>query len=213
MTLQLFGHPFSSYTWKATIALDEKGVDYDFRMIGPGEEANAAELAERSPMGKFPLLTDGDRAIFEASAIIEYLDVCHPEPRLIPDDVFGVEVRMRDRLFDNYVMGAMQRIVDHRLDISDAGEADKGRAVLDKSYAWLETNLGLGWAVGESFTLADCAAAPALFYADWVHPIPDEMPTLKAYRARLLERENVARAVDGARPYRHLFPGGAPERD
>lgn len=211
--MELYGHPFSSYTWKATIALDEKAIDYDFRMIGPGEEANAAELAERSPVGKFPLLTDGDRAIFEATAIIEYLDVVHPEPRLIPDHVFGVETRMRDRLFDNYVMNAAQRIVEYRMGLSDAAEADKGRAILDKSYAWLNANLGMGWAVGETFTLADCAAAPSLFYADWVHPIPEALTTLKAYRARLLERPSVARAVEGARPYRALFPGSAPDRD
>lgn len=211
--MQLYGHPFSSYTWKATIALDEKGLDYDFRMVGPDHPEHGAVLAERSPMGKFPLLIDGDRAIFEATAIIEYLDVCHPEPRLISDDVFGVEARMRDRVFDNYVMNAAQRIVEQRMGASDVAEADKGRAMLDRSYAWLEANLGLGWAVGENFGFADCAAAPSLFYADWVHPIPETLTTLKGYRARLLERPSVARAIDGARPYRDLFPGGAPDRD
>lgn len=213
MTLLLYGHPFSSYTWKALIPLWEKGVAFEFRMLDPEHPDNAAELARRTPTGKFPLLVDGERAIFEATAIIEYLDIAHPSPRLIPDGLPGVEVRMLDRVFDNYVMGAMQRIVDHRIGTADAAEADKGRAILDKSYAWLDRTLGAQWANGEDFTLADCAAAPSLFYADWVHEISDGLANLRAYRARLLARPSVARAVDGARPYRHFFPGGAPDRD
>lgn len=213
MTLQLFGHPFSSYTWKALIPLWEKDVAFAFRQLDEEHADNGAEFARRSPAGKFPLLADGDRSIFEATAIIEYLDVMHPQPRLIPDGLAGVEVRMLDRLFDNYVMNAMQRIVDHRIGTSDANEADKGRATLDKSYAWIDANLPGEWAAGDAFTMADCAAAPSLFYADWVHPIPDTLRNLKAYRARLLARPSVARAVDGARPYRHFFPGGPPDRD
>ncbi len=122
-------------------------------------------------------------------------------------------MRMLDRLFDNYVMNAMQGFVAVRLGMAPEAETEKGRAILDRSYAWLDAHLGTNWAIGDSFTMADCAAAPSLFYADWVHPIPDKLERLKAYRARLLARPSVARAVDEARPYRQNFPGGAPERD
>ena len=111
------------------------------------------------------------------------------------------------------MMSAMQRFVDVWLGRADPSETEKGRATLDKSYAWLDAHLGDQWAIGDAFTMADCAAAPSLFYADWVHPIPAGLERLKAYRTRLLARPTVKRAVDDARPYRHFFPGGAPERD
>mgnify|MGYP003628603880 CR=1 FL=1 len=211
--IELFGHPFSSYTWKALISLWEKDIPFEFRQLDDDHQSNGAIFAGRSPTGKFPLLAEGERSVFEATAIIEYLELVHPEPRLIPDGIAGVEVRMFDRLFDNYVMGAMQRVVEVRLGRADASETEKGCATLDKSYAWLDAHLGSQWAVGDDFTMADCAAAPSLFYADWVHPIPDRLERLKAYRSRLLARPSVRRAVDEARPYRHFFPGGAPERD
>tara|TARA_R110000787_G_scaffold98664_6_gene202913 strand:- start:30620 stop:31258 length:639 start_codon:yes stop_codon:yes gene_type:complete len=211
--IELFGHPFSSYTWKALIPLWEKDIPFEFRQLDGDHQSNSAEFARRSPTGKFPLLADGERTIFEATAVIEYLELIHPEPRLIPDGMAGVETRMFDRMFDNYVMNAMQRVVEVRLGRADASETDKGCAILDKSYAWLDAHLGDHWAVGDAFTMADCAAAPSLFYADWVHPIPDGLERLKAYRSRLLARPSVKRAVDDARPYRHFFPGGAPERD
>ena len=124
---------------------------------------------------------------------------------------------MMDRVFDNYVMNVMTVIVgdamrpeEHR----DPYGVERARADLDKIYAWLEGELeGRDWACGADFTLADCAAAPSLFYADWVHPIADEHATLKAYRARLLARPSVARCVEEARPYRAYFPLGAPDRD
>ncbi len=213
MALELFGHPFSSYTWKALISLWEKDLPFEFRMLDAEHPDNGAEFGRRSPTGKFPLLADGERSIFEASAIIEYLEVVAPAPRLIPAGQLGVEVRMLDRLFDNYVMNTMQGLVDVLLGRAPESETTKGRAILDKSYAWLDANLGNEWAVGDRFTMADCAAAPALFYADWVHPIPDALGRLKTYRARLIAYPSVARAVDGARPYRNLFPGGAPDRD
>jgi glutathione S-transferase len=213
MALELFGHPFSSYTWKALIPLWEKDVPFEFRILDAEHPENGAEFAQRSPTGKFPLLADGRRSIFEATSIIEYLEVVAPKPSLIPKGQLGVEARMLDRLFDNYVMNAMQRLVDVLIGRAPESETAKGRAILDKSYTWLDANLGKTWAVGESFTMADCAAAPSLFYADWVHPIPHALGKLKAYRARLLSYPAVARAVDGARPYRHFFPGGAPDRD
>ncbi|CAM3062971.1 Maleylacetoacetate isomerase / Glutathione S-transferase [Sphingomonas antarctica] len=211
MTLALYAHPFSSYSWKAQIALDEKDLAYEYRMVE--EPEHGGKLAELSPNGLFPILTDGDTTIFEATAIIEYLDVIHPEPRLIPDGKAGVEARMLDRVFDNYVMNAAQRTVNLRLGRDSEDGAARGIEVLDKAYAWLDSCLGEGWAVGDRFTIADISAAPSLFYADWVHPIPDRLSNLRAYRARLLAYPSVARQVEGARPYRHYFPGGAPDRD
>lgn len=211
MTFSLYAHPFSSYSWKAQIALDEKGVSYEYRMVEQPE--HAARLAELSPTGLFPILVDGETEIFEASAIIEYLEVIQPEPRLIPDGRAGVEARMLDRVFDNYVMNGAQRTVNMRLGRDDADGAARGIEMLGKAYAWLDARLGDGWAVGDDFTIADCAAAPSLFYADWIHPIPDELATLKAYRARLLAHPSVSKQIEAARPYRHYFPGGAPDRD
>jgi glutathione S-transferase len=138
--------------------------------------------------------------------------------RLIPQDPkAALQVRFLDRVFDNYVMGSMQRIVGDAL--RGAGERDsKGvadaKARLDQSYEWLDGELkGRTWAAGEDFTLADCAAAPALFYADWVQPIAERFTTVRAYRARLLKRPSFARAVEEARPFRSYFPPGAPDRD
>ncbi len=124
---------------------------------------------------------------------------------------------MMDRIFDNYVMTPMQRIVGDRLRPENARDpygVNQAREMLDTTYAWLDRALaGRSWATGDAFTLADCAAAPALFYADWTHPIPESLGTLRAYRSRLLARPSFARAVDEARPFRPLFPLGAPDRD
>jgi glutathione S-transferase len=219
VVIQLFGHPFSSYTWKALIALYETDTPFDFRMIDPEHPENGAELARRWPLAKFPLLVDGARVVFEATAVIEYLAAFHSGPvRLIPSDVeSAVRVRQLDRVFDNYVMNVMQVIVSNALRPEpdrDAYGVDRARADLDRIYAWLDGELAAReWATGSDFTLADCAAAPSLFYADWAHPIAGLFPTLKAYRARLLNRPSVARCVEGARPYRAYFPLGAPDRD
>jgi glutathione S-transferase len=219
MVIQLFGHPFSSYTWKALIAFYENDTPFEFRMVGPDHTENGAELSRRSAVGKFPLLVDGDAAVFEATAIIEYLDAAHPGPvALIPADrKAAVNVRMMDRVFDNYVMNAMTVMVGNALrpeEHRDLFGVERARADLDRIYAWLDGELASrDWACGANFTLADCAAAPSLFYADWVHPIPDQHTTLKAYRARLVGRPSVARCIDEARPYRGYFPLGAPDRD
>ena len=129
----------------------------------------------------------------------------------------ALDVRFLDRYFDLHVMTPVQHAVGAAL-TGDPAKTREGRAFagekLDLAYAWLETRLaGKTWATGEDFTLADCAAAPSLFYADWTQPIPATLPLLRAYRARLLARPSFARAVEEARPYRHLFPLGAPQRD
>ena len=217
--LQLFGHPFSSYTMKALIALYENETPFEFRKLDPELPENGAELARRWPVAKFPLLVDGDATIFEATSVIEHLAVFHPGPvPLIPTDAkAAVPVRMMDRVFDNHVMGPMQAIVHDALkpeDRRDPKRVEEGRRSLDTIYAWLEERCRTRkWVAGEEFTLADCAAAPALFYADWAHPIGTDHPHLSAYRARLLARPSFARCVEEARPYRCFFPLGAPDRD
>jgi len=215
MSLELFGHPFSSYTWKALIALYESDTPFTFRNIAGNEfPENEAAFLEHWPVGKFPLLVDDGVPVMESSIIVE-----HVAPALVPDDRdLALEVRMLDRIFDNHVMTPVQAIVAEHLPFitqtPDEARIARARASLDKVYPWLDARLaGRRWAAGENFTLADCAGAPSLFYADWVHPIPEGLTSLKGYRARALARPAVARVVDEARPYRHLFPLGAPDRD
>jgi glutathione S-transferase len=162
-------------------------------------------------------LLDGERVVPEATIIIEYLAVNHPGPvRLIPPEPdLAIDVRLMDRFFDNYVSTPQGNIVFDA--IRPKGQQDpygvaQSRALLDKAYAWINQRMGgRTWASGDGFSLADCAAAPALLYADWTHPIPRDLENLWAYRARLLGRPSYARILDEARPYRPLFPLGAPE--
>ena len=219
MALELFGHPFSSYTWKALIPFYENDTAFTFRSVDPAFPENGAAFAALWPVGKFPLLVDDGVPIMESSTIIDYLDAHHPGPvRFIPDDrAAAIEVRMLDRVFDNHVMGMMQRPVLDALQPPEKRDAAIMATVapaLDTVYGWLDQRLaGRRWAAGDDFTLADCAGAPSLFYADWVHPIADRFATLRGYRARLLARPSVARCVEDARPFRHYFPLGAPDRD
>lgn len=217
MSIELFAHPFSSYCQKALIAFYENDVPFTFRMLedpGVGEE-----FAALWPMKRFPILREDGRVVLEASIVIEYLQVHHPGPvRLIPEDPdLALEARMLDRFFDNYVMTPQGKFVFDALrpaENRDPHGVEDARNMLDTSYAWLDRYLeGRTWAVGDSFTLADCAAAPSLFYADWTHRIPERYGNLTAYRARLLQRPSFARAVDEARRFRHYFPLGAPDRD
>ncbi|BDA83488.1 glutathione S-transferase [Aureimonas sp. SA4125] len=217
MSLILFSHPFSSYCQKVLVALWENHIPFDYRHL---EAAGAADdLAALWPLGRFPALVDAGRTVVESSVIIEHLGLHHPGPvRLIPDDPrAALEVRFMDRFFDQYVMTPMQRPVAEALrshaDRLDEARAEAARA-LDTAYAWLEERLsGREFAAGDGFSLADCAAAPSLFYADWVHAIAPRFPRLRAYRSRLLERPSFARAVEEGRPYRAYFPLGAPDRD
>ncbi|MBW7945243.1 MAG: glutathione S-transferase family protein [Sphingomonadaceae bacterium] len=217
--LQLYGHPFSSYTWKAQIALLEKDIPYAFRVHDAEHADNVDALRGHWPPGKFPVLVDGDRPVIESSIIIEYLDLhCPGSRRLVPEaPEAALAARFLDRVFDNHVMGPMQAVVGEYLidaQAPDRSRIDRACAALDTIYAWLDEKLGDGgWACGADFTIADCAAAPALFYADWVRPIGPAHARLNAYRARLLARPSVARCVDDARPYRPFFPPGAPDRD
>jgi glutathione S-transferase len=219
MPLALYAHPFASYCQKALIALYENATPFEFKMLGPETPQNFEALKRLWPIGKFPVLDDDGTVVFEATSIIEHLALHYPGPvRLIPDSqTIALDVRMMDRVFDNYVMTPMQRIVADRLrppETRDPQSVTEARAMLDRAYRWLDGRLaGRAWAVGETFSLADCAAAPSLFFADWTHPIAEEFKELRGYRNRLLARPSFARAVDEARPYRSFFPLGAPDRD
>lgn len=201
------------------IALYENGTPFELRMLAADDPKVAAEHAALWPLRRMPVLVDAGRTVVEASIIIEHLDLHHPGPvQWIPEDRRrALEVRMMDRFFDNYVMTPMQKIVldfmraPENRDRQGVGEA---RSLLDTAYRWLDRTMkDREWAAAGSFTLADCAAAPSLLYADWVHPIDEALPHARAYRSRLLARPSFARAVDEARPYRSLFPPGAPDRD
>ncbi|MFI8617742.1 glutathione S-transferase family protein [Acidovorax sp. NPDC077693] len=218
--LALYGHPFSSYTQKVLTALHETGTPYELRNLDPAAPGgHAAEWLRHWPLAMFPVLVDGERTVVESSIVIEHLQLAHPGPvRLIPlDPKAALEVRFMDRFFDLHVMAPVQQAVSAALTGDPARRAEGVAAAADKlqkAYAWLEGEWGgRTWAAGADFTMADCAAAPALFYADWTHPIADACPMLRAYRARLLARPSFAQAVDGGRPYRHYFPLGAPDRD
>jgi glutathione S-transferase len=219
MTLKLYAHPFSSYCQKALIALYENDTPFEFRMLAPGDGQATAELEALWPLKRFPVLVDGDRTVVEASIIVEHLCLHHPGPvRLIPEDArAALPVRMMDRFFDNYVSTPQQKVVFDSIRAEsdrDPHGVAQARTTLETAYRWLDGVMAdREWAAGGTFSLADCAAAPALFYADWTHPIGERFASLRAYRRRLLARPSFARAVDEARPYRLLFPLGAPERD
>ncbi|TRW16941.1 glutathione S-transferase family protein [Glacieibacterium frigidum] len=214
--LQLFAHPFSSYCQKVLIALYENDTPFEWRRVDEPDAMD--ELAARWPFKQFPILVDEDETIVEATIIIEHLAIHHPGPvAMLPADPgAALDVRALDRFFDNYVMTPQQKIVfDHLREPGDrdAVGAAQARAMLETAYTWLDLHMAdREWASGD-FSLADCAAAPALFYADWTHPIPARFANVHAYRRRLLARPSFARAVDEARPFRAYFPLGAPDRD
>jgi glutathione S-transferase len=219
MLVKLYAHPFAAYCQKVLIALYENNTPFEFCMIAPGDERAAAEHQALWPLKRIPVLVDAGHTVVESSIIIEHLGLHHQGPvRLIPADArAALDVRMMDRFFDNYIMTPMQKIVLDNIRAAlhrdPQGVAD-AREMLDTANGWLDDAMtGREWAAGDTFSLADCAAAPALFYADWVHPIGKSFSNVHAYRRRLLARPSFARVVDEARPYRPLFPLGAPDRD
>lgn len=200
MTPVLYEHPFAAYCWKALIAFYECGVDFERAFVDGTDEARA-ELAELWPVASIPVLVDGDRVLGESSTIIEYVT-----PRLVPDIV----ARLWDRVIDGQVMTPMQKIVADSLRPADARDpygVEESRATLDRAYRVLEAQLAEQWLAGPQFTIADCGAAPALFYATVVHRWDEAAhPRLTDYFARLTAQPSVARVIDDARPYRPIFP-------
>lgn len=218
MTITLYEHPLSSYVQKAKTALYEKNIPFEAKMID-GSEPVASEFAALWPIQRFPVIVDDGQFVFEATGIIEYLEARFPgTARLIPaDPLLAAEARMWDRFFDNYVSYPQGRLVLMALgrEPDDGKDGAAWKSMLETSYAFLDRRMkNRTWAVGESFSLADCAAAPALLYADWTHPIAECFAAVHSYRRRLLDRPSYARALDEARPYRQFFPLGAPvDRD
>jgi glutathione S-transferase len=214
MSLTLYLHPLASFCHKVLIALYENGTPFTPCLVDFSDEASRAALTDKWPLGKIPVLHDSarDRAIPETSIIIEYLAQHYPGPvALLPaDDEARLDARLWDRFFDFYVHVPMQKIVADRLrpegSKDPAGLAEAHRA-LDMAYGILEARLAAGGLVpGEAFTIADCAATPALFYASIVHPFAPEQGHLAGYFEGLLARPSVRRTLDEARPYFHLYP-------
>lgn len=212
MALILHQHPLASFCHKVLIALYESGTPFEAVLVDLGDEASRAAFLTISPLGKMPALRDEarDRTLFETSVIIEYLDHYHPGgARLLPagfDD--ALDVRLWDRFFDLYVQEPMQQVVGERLR-ADGSEtrADEARKALGRSYDVIEQKLGAEkWITGASFTMADCAAAPGLFYAETLVPFGAGHPKLSAYHQRLMQRPSVERVLQEAMPYFKFYP-------
>ena len=214
MSLVLHSHPLSSYCHKVLIALYENGTAFTAEMVNFGDPAAKAAYAELWPTAKIPLLQDTARGqiVPETSIMIEYLDRHYPGARpLLPADAAACQdARLWDRLSDLYVMNAMARIVDDRM--RPAAERDPravrdAHATLTTAYGMIDRNMAKKtWAAGADFTIADCALAPALFYAGIVFPFPETHKHLVAYFERLLQRTSVARVIAEARPFFEYFP-------
>ena len=213
MTLTLHEHPFAAYCWKALIALYERDVPFARELVG--DAADRERLQALWPMGSIPVLVDEDAGLVlpESSAIVEHLDGAGDAPPLVPaDPAAALQARLWDRIVDGHVMTPMQKIVGDELR-PEGGRDPEGvrlaREELDRIYAVLDAHLASGgpWLAGEPFTLADCAAAPALFYARVVHRWDEgSHPALTAYHSALKARPAVARVIDEARPWRRVFP-------
>lgn len=214
MALTLHFHPLSSFCWKALVALYENDVPFTPNSVNLGDPAERAALLALWPIGKFPVLRDEARGetIPETSIIIEYLDRHYPGPtRFIADDpALSLQTRLRDRFYDLYVHLPMQKIVGNRLrpeGAKDPHGVAEARAQLQTSYAMIEQQMAAGgWAMGGDFSLADCAAAPALFYGNRVEPLGAAHRNARAYLERLEARPSFARVLKEAEPWFQFFP-------
>jgi glutathione S-transferase len=214
MSLTLYFHPLSSFCQKTLIALYENDTPFEPRIVDLADETSRAGLRKIWPIGRFPVLRDGarDRTVPESSIIIEYLaQHCPGRVRLVPDDAdLALQTRMQDRFYDLYVNVPMQKVVTDRL--RPAGENDphgveQARTMLQTAYGLIEEAMATQtWAMGDAFSMADCAAAPALFYANQVMPFGGTHRNVAGYFDRLMARPSFARAVEEARPYFELFP-------
>lgn len=219
MTLRLYYHPFSSFCQKVLVALYERAVPFEPVIIDLGNAEQRASLERVWPLAKFPVLRDEARGVTvpESSLIISYLDQVHPgPPPLVPADPDeAMRVHIWDRVFDNYVEVPLQKAVTDTFRPEgrhDPQGVEEAKGLLAKAYAMIEDGLADGrrWMAGDTFTLADCGAAPALFYANIILPFAGHR-RIEAYYGRLLARPSFARAVEEARPYRSLFPLPWPE--
>ena len=215
MSLKFFFHPLASYCQKVLIALYENATPFEPHVVDFSNEASAAAFRKLWPVAKMPVLRDDarDRTIPESSIIIEYLAQHYPGPtELIPADAdCALQTRLRDRFYDLYVHEPMQRIVGDRL--RPAGKTDPhgveaAKAQLRTSYGMIDEEMAARtWAMGDAFTLADCAAAPPLFFANKLMPFGDSHRNLAGYFERLTWRPSFARSLAEAEPYMKFFPG------
>ena len=214
MSLTLHFHPLASYCWKALIALYENDIPFTPNLVDLGNPAERAALVKLWGIGKFPVLRDEARneTVPESSIIVEYLDRHYRGPtRFIPDDAGrALQTRLRDRFYDLYVHLPMQKIMLNRMrpaDKKDPQGVEEARAQLRTSYAMIEQQMANGgWAMGEDFGLADCAAAPPLFYIDKMFPLSGTHKNAAGYLRRLLDRPSYARAIEEAKPYFSMLP-------
>jgi glutathione S-transferase len=216
MSLTLHFHPLSSYCQKVLIALYEKGTPFERQIVNLGDPESAAAFRRLWPVGKMPGLHDsaGDRAIPESSIIIEYLEQNYPggTPLIPAEPAAALHTRLADRFYDLHVHDPMQRIVGDRLrpeDRRDPYGVEMAKATLRASYAIVDSEMAKQartWATGDAFTLADCAAAPPLFFANRLVPFAGHRH-LAAYFDRLSRRPSVARTFSEAEPFLKLFPG------
>jgi glutathione S-transferase len=214
MPLKLYYHPLSSYCHKVLIALYENGTPFDAQIVNLGDARERADFVALWPIGKFPVIRDDsrDKIVPESTPIIEYLARHYPGPAtLVPQDAeLAWQVRTKDRFLDLYVHNEMQKVVGDRIRPADSKDPFGVRQARDRiatCYDMLESDLASrAWIAGDSFTMADCAAAPALFYANKVQPFEATHPNLKAYFGRLLERPSYKRTLEEAEPYFHMFP-------
>ena len=210
MSLTLYYHPLSSFCHKVLIALYENAVDFEKRIIDLANDADRTELQALWPFGKFPVIRDHarQRNVAETTIIIEYLDRFYAgEHPLVPNDWdTALEVRLWDRICDHYLQTPLQQIVLDR--IRDAhGDLTRERSTLRTTYGMLDHQMASRiWLASADFSLADCAAAPALFYASTLEPFPDDYVHLKAYFERLTSRPSVQRVIDEARPWFSFYP-------
>jgi len=212
--MRLYFHPFASFCQKVLVALYENDVPFEPHVVDLGDEASSAEFKRIWPIGKFPVLRDEARArtIPESSMIIEYLARHYPgKIELIPEDAdLAWETRLRDRFYDLYVNVPMQKIVTDRLrpaGRNDPHGVEEARRQLQTAYGLIDQEMETRtWVIGDRFSMADCAAAPAMYYANLVMPFDDAHRNAAAYLGRLMERSSFARVVEEAKPYRALFP-------
>ena len=214
MSVTLHYHPLSSFCWKALIGLYELEVPFEKHLVDLSDDAARAAFARLWPIAKFPVLRDEsrDRTVPESTTILEYIDgLHHGEARLIPaDPERALECRLRDRMYDLYVHLPMQKLVDDKRRPEgkrDPLGVERAGAQLEVAYALADEQLRGGrWAIGAEFTMADCSAFPALFYANKVAPFAGRWKHVEAYLERLRQRASIARVLEEAQPYLHLFP-------
>ncbi len=214
MSLKLYFHPFASFCQKVLVALYENAVPFEPHLVDLGDEASSAEFKRIWPIGRFPVLRDEarDRTIPESSVIIEYLARHYPgKVQLVPADAdLAWETRLRDRFYDLYVNVPMQKIVTDRVrpgGKNDPHGVEEAKTLLRTAYGLIGQKMRTKtWAMGDAFSMADCAAAPAMYYANLVMPFGDTHETAAVYLGRLMDRASFARVVEEAKPYRALFP-------